>query len=322
MDGLERRDLGGTGKRVSVLALGGHEYYDNGQIKGLADDPEHVILPGYTQPGFGEGQRREIVRAALDLGINYFDITFDPELEAIGRNLRELGAKDPMFVQTRPQGMCYGYDVNNQKMADFPTLEQEVDRLIELSGRDKIDILNFGFEASALVADDVYLDKIADNVAALKDFGKIGHAACDSLLSGEEHYLRMMRAGCFDVVWLNFNILNPYPAEEILPLAHEMGMGVVAREAFVKGKLFEVASESKVEVSHSELSEIALRWLLQHSPVSAVAVGVRNAEQLKQNAAAVRTTFGVEDQKVLEQLTEQESFSEARAEQREQFRGE
>ena len=41
-------------------------------------------------------------------------MTIDSEKEALGRNLKEVPPPYEIYIQTRPEGMGYGYDPNNQ----------------------------------------------------------------------------------------------------------------------------------------------------------------------------------------------------------------
>jgi aryl-alcohol dehydrogenase-like predicted oxidoreductase len=308
---ISKRPLGRSGLHLSCLALGGHEYHGDGRLKGIGDDLQASIRPGFTMAGFGGPGRQALVARALELGITYFDATIDPEVEALGRN---LGGAD-VLTQCRPQGMCYRYDPGNPALADLPRLRGEVQRLRALLGRPRVDVLNFGIEAEAL-GDPGYLGRVADAIAALKAEGLIRFAACDSLHSGEDVYLRLMRAGCFDVVWLNFGPLCPFPEEQLLPAARELGLGVAAREAFAKGTLFRTAPGR----DRVRLAQAAIRWVLAHADVSSLAVGVRNGAELDAAAAAAAAPLAGADQALLDELARSPDFAAERERQRAAFR--
>ena len=127
---MKYRKLGKTGIEISALAMGGHEYLPNHLSRGFNEDFEKAITPGYIFPGFGGPRRKEILKKAFDLGINYFDVTHDSEKEALGRNFSELGVPYEVYVQTRPEGMCYTYDEFNMKMAKYDLLKAEAARIL------------------------------------------------------------------------------------------------------------------------------------------------------------------------------------------------
>lgn len=298
---MQYRPLGKIGVSVSFLGLGGHEYHADGRLRGFSDDLDAAVRPGYTNPDFASPDRRRLVAHAVAMGVNYFDATIDPEVAAL-RTCLPPAALDRALIQCRPQAMCYRYDAGNRGLADLSRLRAEVERLLRLLGRDRIDVLNFGIESDAESADGAYFEKIATNIRALKEAGSIRFAACDTLSSGTNQYLRMMRAGCFDVVWLNFGPMSPSPAKEIFPLARELGMGVVAREAFQKGNLFRAAEALPNAPSRPRLAAAAIRWVLSHPEVSALVVGVRNVEEFDQNLAAAGSAFNEEDREILRQV--------------------
>jgi len=127
--------LGKTGLNVSAVALGGHEYLPDGRSRGFNEDMRKAVSPGYIAAGYGGDKRKQVLAAAYELGINVFDVTIDSEKEALGRNLREMPPPYEVYVQTRPEGMCYSYDTNNRKMLDYALLRAEVQRGLKLLGR-------------------------------------------------------------------------------------------------------------------------------------------------------------------------------------------
>ena len=323
MTGLERRPLGGTGIAVSCLALGGHEYLPDGGLKGFADDFGRAIQPGYSRPDFGGEQRRALVGRALDRGVNYFDATIDPEVEALGRALGSHGSRSAdVLVQVRPQGMCYRYDPGNTAMLRPGQLAGEARRLRELLRRDRIDVLNLGIERDALdpvTGNPDYLKVLAEVLAELRADGVVRFVACDTLFSGERQYVALIESGCFDVVWLSLGPLNPAPREVVLPLARRAGLGVVAREAFAKGRLFDLGRAVGVDLG--VLAAAALSWVLDHRAVSALAVGVRTVAEFDADADAAGAELSDEGRAVLDQVLATDVARAAVAESERAFRG-
>lgn len=82
---MKYRILGRTKLKVSEIGLRGHEYrrfLSSTLNKREKIDEEKIIA---TQP-----MRNEIVRKAVEAGINYFDTTFIEEVKSLGAALKSL----------------------------------------------------------------------------------------------------------------------------------------------------------------------------------------------------------------------------------------
>ncbi|MFC1715022.1 aldo/keto reductase [Candidatus Poribacteria bacterium] len=295
------KKLGDTDVELSIIGLGGHEYLTNGKSRGFNEDSRRAVTPGEIFDGFGGPGRQAVVATALENGINFFDATIDSEKEALGRNLQELDLPYEVYIQTRPEGMVYSYDPYNQRMAKYDLLKAEVQRGLKLLKRDRLDFLNLGFLRSALEHDPEYLQKIADNVQSLKQEGLIRFASADTF-SGEATYLKQMETGCFDSIFINFNAVDCKAEDRVLPTANVGGLGVFAREAFVKGRWFEIGQQAGI-TDRSRLAQVAIKWVLSHQEVTTVVVGMDNLEQMESNLEVlIDIALNGEDQAILRQM--------------------
>jgi aryl-alcohol dehydrogenase-like predicted oxidoreductase len=282
---MKYRKFGKLDIEISVISMGGHEYLPSGASRGFNENFELAIRPDYIFDGFGQESRKEVLAAAFDNGINFFDVTMDSEKEALGRNLRDMPPPYPIYVQTRPEGMGYTYDENNVKLARYSTLKSEVERILKLMKRDCIEFLNIPFMQSALDNDAEYLAKIGDNIRALKQEGLILHACADTF-SGEHTYLEQLRAGCFDAVYINFSFGDCRCLDKVFPRAADNGLGIIGREAFMKGKLFKMADEAGC-TDKTGLARAALKWCLARDDLTTVIYGTGKAKNLISAARAV-----------------------------------
>ena len=279
------KELGNSGVKISVVSMGGHEYLPDGRSRGFNEKFELAVRPGYLFEGFGQERRRKVLSIAYRNGINFFDVTQDSEKEALGRNLKEMPPPYEIYIQTRPEGMVYTYDPYNAKMAHYPLLKAEVQRGLKLLRRDSLDFLNIAFMKSALDHDPDYLEKIKHNIEALKKEGLIRFACADTF-SGEDTYLRQIESGCFDAVYINFNFGDDGGKQRVLPMAMERGLGVISREAFMKGELFKMGMDVGIS-DRGPLANIALKWNLSHAEVTTVVVGTNNPNHLIDNLKAL-----------------------------------
>ena len=294
---------------ISAIGLGGHEYLPNGSSRGFNEDRQNAIKPGYQGQGYGGDKRRALLKLAYDNGINFFDVTIDPEKEALGRNLREVPPPHDIYIQTRPEGMGYGYDPNNQKLGNYALLKAEVERILILMNRDHIDFLNFPFLQSALDADPDYLDKMRHNTAELKREGLIRFATADNF-SGEATYLSQINAACFDALAMNFNFADTGANQKVLPSAQTKGISIITREVFQKGRLFKMGEEVDV-IDRNLLSRIALKWNLSIPQVTTSLVGADHTAHLENSLSVIDAPdLTDEENTVLEKLKTSPTYQE------------
>lgn len=310
-------NLGNTGVKISVLGMGGHEYLANGKSRGFNEDFAKSTTAGQLFEGFGAENRKNVLKEAYELGINFFDVTQDSEKEALGRNLKEMPAPYDIVIQTRPEGMCYTYDEYNAKMADLDTLKAEVHRILKLMDRDHIDFFNMAPLKGAFDHDPEYVDKLGYNISVLKKEGLIRFACADTF-SGEETYLKMIESGYFDVIYMNFNFADYQGERKVVKAAKDRGMGVITREAYMKGQLFHMAKEAGITETGA-LADAALRWSLSREGIDMVIYGTGKPHHLRSAAEAFDKVYTEEDEKLIEQIRQTALYREYEAGKNKEF---
>ena len=296
---------GRTGIEVSTIALGGHEYLDNGLSRGFNEEFADAVKPGYVAPGYGGPRRKDVLSAAYDLGINLFDVTIDPEKEALGRNLAEMPPPYPVYIQSRPEGMCYGYDEGNRSMLDYAGLKAEIARGLRLLRRETLDFLNIGLLNWSIDETPDFLERLGDNLGRLRQEGLIRYAVADTF-SGQRLYLAEIESGAFDAVNFDLSIGEPAALEVVAPRARELGLGVICREVFFKSELFTIG-ESIGVTDRAALARVALAWVVRQKP-DTILLGVDNADQLRANARTVETADEPLDEGLLARLPASDAF--------------
>lgn len=320
-EGMRYNQFGALEVRLSAIGLGGHEFLPDGRVKAMGEEFHEAVKPGAIWEGFGGEQRRELLKIAYEGGVNFFDLTMDSEKEAFGRNLGELPPPHPVYVQTRPEGMVYNNDPEDEekgRLLDYGLLKAEAERACEMLGRERIDFYNFGLFPPAVKRQRRYVRRLAQNVARLKRDGLVRFACVDTL-SGEEISLEMIETGRFDAVFTNFSVVCDAPLRYVVPAARERAMGVFVREVFMKGRLFALAEAAGVS-DRSKVARAGLRWVLSQGVAEVVVLGVARPEHLRENLEVAREPELTEaDEAVLERLRASEEFAEARAGQQEFF---
>lgn len=303
------RDLGRSGVKASILAMGGHEYLPDGRSRGFNENRELAATPGYIFDGFVNENRRSLLDAAFANGINFFDVTMDSEKDAIGRMLQGVVLPYEIFIQTRPEGMLYDYDPYNAKMGRYDALKAEAERILILLRRECIDFLNFGPLQTAFKHDPDYMAKVADNIRRLKAEGLIRFACADTF-SGEETYLRMIESDAFDVVYINFNLGDDKAADKVFAAASSRRMGVIGREAYMKGELFRIARSAGIEDA-ALLARAALKWCYGHEALNLVVYGTGKLKNLLNAIAIVEGDLALNEEEtaILDRIKATDGFA-------------
>ncbi len=312
---MRYNQLGASDVKLSEIGLGGHEFLPDGRVKAMGEGFHEAVRPGVIWDGFGQESRRRILKTACAAGINFLDVTMDSEKEALGRNLEELSPPNPVYIQTRPEGMVYNNDPADEdksRLLDYELLKAEAERGCRLLRRDRIDVYNFGLFAPAVRRQPGYVKKLAANVERLKEEGLIRFACVDTL-TGEEVSLEMIETGAFDAVFTNLSVVSDAALSSVIPAAQERSMGIFLREAFVKGQLFALGEAAGIS-DRSQLARAAVRWVLSEGVGTVLVLGVAEPEHLTQNLAAAEEPAPTdEDESLLAALRATDEFAEARA---------
>jgi len=183
---MEYRELGNTGRRVSVIGLG----------------CEHLDLKPYEQV-------KETIGAALEYGVNIFDV-FMPGTEVREFIAKALGGrrKDVMI-----QGHIGSTDINQQYdiSRDLPTVKKYFEEILRLFGG----YIDFGMMFFIDTEDDyknVFETEFADYVLKLKEKGDIGHIGFSS--HNPETAVRVINTGLPELMMFPVN-----PAFDMVPMS-------------------------------------------------------------------------------------------------------
>ncbi len=255
------RELGRTGEQVSLIGLGGF----------------HIGMPDADADGI------KLIHAAMDGGVNFMDNSWDynngnSEVR-MGKALAQGGRRDKVFLMTKIDGRTAA-SASSQ-------LEQSLQRL----QTDRLDLVQF-HEILRLEDPDRIFAKGGALEAALeaKQAGKVrfigftGHK--DPLVHRRMIEVADQHGFHFDTTQMPVNVMDAHFrsfTRQILPLAAEKGIGVLAMKTFgdhfILDRVLRDELATPTEMLHYSMS----------LPLSVVITGIDRMEILQQALDAART---------------------------------
>ena len=300
---MRYRKLGRTGLVVSEIGLGGGGI---GHVWGETTDEE-----------IGE-----TIALAMSEGINFYDVAPSYGAGAAERNLGRalLEAKDhrgeQMLVATK-------VSLSEDDLTDIPAaVERGIHESLERLRRERIDVFQLHNTITPERGHYRRSIDVSDAMLAVETLHRLKQDDLTRFVGitgmGDAGSVReVLRAGDLDTVQCYYNLLNdsnarPLPEGsslhdhgQLLPLAVELGIGVIGIRNLAAGALSEAVDrdvDSDSLVAHDfrradslrflesdgvPLSRWSARFALQQPAISTVVPGVKNSEELADQIAAV-----------------------------------
>ncbi len=244
---------------------------------------------------------KDLLRKAVDAGINYFDTA-----DLYQRGLNELYVGDALKPirkdviiatkvgnQWRPDGS--GWDWNPSK--DY--ILKQVDQSLKRLKTDYIDL----YQLHGGTIDD-NIDETIDAFEVLKQQGKIRWYGISSIRPNVvKEYVK--RSNIVSVM-MQYSLLDHRPEEELLDLLYGHGISVICRGAIAQGLLTGKAANTYLQYTDGEVAraakavgqvasesgltnlEVALGYVWTHPAVASAALGIRTTAQLDEAIHALR----------------------------------
>lgn len=265
---MNKRKLGNTGISVSEVAFGGVEIGMPYGI-GVEDMPT-------------EEQSIELLHAALDKGINFFDTARQyGQSEAImGKAFK--GRRSEVVIATKCRHLAKDIDASLNESLE--ALQTDYIDIYMLHDSDPKIFLN---------------EEVIRNFASLKKAGVI-KATGVSTYTPEETKLAI-ESGHWDIIQVPFNMMDQRQ-ETLFALAEAKGIGIVIRSVLLKGLLSDRGRglhpalskvESHIHSLHElaqqtrlDLPTLATRFALSFKNISAILIGIDRLDYLQKSLEA------------------------------------
>ena len=270
---MEKRALGQTDMRVSVLGFGGSEI-------------------GYGQAAVETVER--LLGGALDAGLNVIDTAecYVTSEELIGRAVSHRRADYYLFTKC---GHAAGIDLPDW---DARLLERSVERSLRRLQTDHLDLLQLHSCSEEVL-------RQGDAIEVLRRARESGKTRYIGYSGDGRAALYAVECGAFDTLQTSVNIADQESLELTLPHARERGLGVIAKRPIANAvwkndarpgdtyvqPYWDRLQKLDYEFLRGRMAEAvatALRFTLSVPGVATAIVGTEKPERWRQNAAMLR----------------------------------
>ncbi len=214
---------------------------------------------------------RELIRIFLEHGGSYVDTGWDAR-ETVGKIMRENDAHEQLFLGTYIEG------------EDLPSMRAEIRRILDVQGGESLDLFQI------MSVDDFSLRR--DQFAALKEGGLTRYlGVARYAMQFYPTMMKLMEDGALDFIQINYSMMEPEAANDILPLAQETGTAVITNRPFINGEYFGLVRgqelpEWAAEFDCHSWAQFSLKYILAHPVVNCVLTETSNPEHAIDNLGA------------------------------------
>lgn len=317
---MEYARLGNTGMKVSRICLGCMGF---GSAEGWA----------HNAWALDEANSREIVKKALELGINFFDTAnvyaYGVSEEILGRALKDFAKRDEVIIATKVFGKMN--DKPNGGGLSRKAIFSEIDNSLKRLGTDYVDLYQIHRWD--------YETPIEETMEALNDVvraGKARYIGASAMFAWQFqkalHVAEKHGWTRFVSMQNHLNLIYREEEREMLPLCRDQKIGLIPYSPLASGRLTrdwsaestarsendsvakskydstaepdqlvvkrvaEIAEKHNVSRAH-----VALAWLLQKAPVTAPIIGATKIRHLEEALGAFSVKLTPEDVVYLEE---------------------
>jgi aryl-alcohol dehydrogenase-like predicted oxidoreductase len=249
-----------------------------------------------------------VVQRALDLGVTFFDTANSYNDGRSEEILADVIGNRPDVVIATKLGMPMGGDNWAGRTFFAERLRGWIEGSLTRLKRQSLDMLML----HSPTVEQLHTEDWADAILPMREDGTLKSWG----ISTHDHAsgIHAIELGA-ELLQLEYDILNPSAAEQLLPLAQKHNVGVMLRTPLARGLLtgkFRAGEEIPAEMQWRRprgdalqvrlqqveqlrflerpgqtMAQAALRWALKHPAVHCVIPGARTMEQLEANVEAI-----------------------------------
>ncbi|MDP4525653.1 aldo/keto reductase [Bacillus halotolerans] len=259
-------------------------------------------------PNLNDETGKDLVRTALDGGVNFIDTAFIYGLgrseELIGEVVQERGVRDQLIIASKGAHKEVNGSIEFDNSKDF--LRGEAEKSLKRLKTDYIDLYYVHFPDGKTP-----LAEVAGTLKELKDEGKIKAIGASNL--NYQQLQEFNADGYLEVFQSEYSLIQREAEKELLPYCEKHGISFIPyfplasgllTGKFTKDDAFDDTRKNKpqfqgdtfiqnlkkvdklkavAEEKNAETAHVALAWLLTRPAVDAIIPGAKRQEQLKAN---------------------------------------
>lgn len=242
-----------------------------------------------------------IIDAAIDQGINYFDTAdlYDKGLNETLLGKAFKGKRDKVIIATKAGNQWRadgsGWDWNPRKEYILKCADESLKRL-------QIDCIDLYQSHGGTMEDNI--DETIDAYETLVQQGKIRYYGLSSI---RPNVIReFIKKSNIISVMTQYSLLDRRPEESTLQLLHQHNIGVLIRGSVASGLLINKPAKTYLSYSEPQVAEIAktikslstnernaaqvaIQYVLSNAAVTSAIVGIRTMEQLADAVKAIES---------------------------------
>ncbi|AZS18165.1 aldo/keto reductase [Paenibacillus lutimineralis] len=295
---------------------------------GFSDLLVSEIGLGSMSLGTEERKAIGIIHEALDQGVNFLDTA---DLYDSGRNEELVGKA----IKGRRDRVVIASKAGNRRIEGREGWVWDPSKAyIKSAIKDSLHRLQTDYLDLYQLHGGTIEDPIDETIEAFEELKQEGLIRYYGISSIRPNVIREYATRSSMVSVLNqFSILDRRPEEEVLPLLHEKGIGVIARGPLASGALATEREITKGYLNYSPeeiiklrtrlsavaresnrtMTELAIRYSLSHPAVATVIPGASSREQLLANIAAARTPHLTQEEiEAIKQISEANRYEQHR----------
>ena len=257
---LIQRPIPSSGEKLPIIGIGTAVIYQN---------PTPDQIPPL----------RDTLRAFPDLGGRIIDTapSYGRAESVVGDLLAELKNRDKYFIATK---------VSVRGGGDRAAATAQMDNSFKALKTDKIDLMQIWNVSNP--------ELLAPVLEEMKKAGRIRYTGITSSFKGQYADLEAaMRKYKYDVVQIDLAIDNRSAEERIIPLAKDLGMGVLVNSPFGRNRVLSKVMSKPLpdwakEFDAATWPQFCLKWIVSNPAVTAAIPGVGRVDYLTDDMAAAR----------------------------------